>query len=219
MADEFDDSSLFDPNYRSPEAFNDDGYDVDKCKVMGLDTKKTTLPKEVASKLNIFVERLLTGEDWDNIAIDVVEYKNELEHTDSSDFMLLGLPKGVKKVDNYTTAFEIDPTCFLPGHVSATIFFNNNIKYHNDKETIPIHSGDKIKIFYLTRTFGRFKAIAIPVDIEQIPQWLIDEFVPLISIPAHMERLVDKPLNNIIKAVGLTTPSRQSLFTDSLIEF
>jgi DNA polymerase elongation subunit (family B) len=198
---------------------NDDGYDVDKCKVMGVDTKKTTIPKEVAQTLNKFVERLLKGDNWDDISEDVVRYKAELEDITPLNFMGTGLPKGVKNIEKYTKTLMEESDCFLPGHVAAAIHFNQCIIDHDDKETIPIHSGDKIKIFYTIQQFGRFKAIAIPVDIEQIPQWFIDDFVPLIDIEAHIERLINKPLNNIIKAIGLTTPSKQSLFVESIIEF
>jgi len=198
---------------------NDDGFAVDKVKVMGLDTKKTTMPKPIAKKLNHFVERLLKGEDWDDITQDVVDYKQSLYDVTTSNFMEIGLPKGVKKIETYTETYEDDSTCFLPGHVSAALHFNYAIKEHEDLETVAIHSGDKIKVFYLLVPNGRFKAIAIPVDIEQIPQWFLDEIIPQIDKDAHVLRLVDKPLNNIIKAVGLTTPSKQSLFTDSLFEF
>lgn len=198
---------------------NDDGFDVDKCKVMGLDTKKTTLPKPVANTLNGFVERYLNREDWDTIAIDVVDYKEALSAITPKNFTNIGLPKGVKKIKHYTDCHTVDSTCFLPGHVSAAIHFNIMLKEHNDKETIPIHTGDKINVFYLNEHNGRFKAIAIPVDIEVIPQWILDDIVPNINIEAHITRLVDKPLNNIIKAVGLSAPSKQSLFADSLIEF
>lgn len=198
---------------------NDDGFEVDKVKVMGLDTKKTTMPKPIANKLNHFVERLLRGDDWDEVTQDVVDFKQSLYDVTVDNFMNIGLPKGVKKIEKYTTDHEENNTCFLPGHVSAALHFNKMIKEHNDKETIAIHSGDKIKVFYLLQTNGRFKAIAIPVDIEQVPQWFLDYVVPNIDKDAHVLRLVDKPLNNIIKAVGLTTPSKQSLFTDSLFEF
>lgn len=198
---------------------NDDGFVVDKCKVMGLDTKKTTMPKPVAAKLNGFVERLLKGEDWDDITQDVVDYKSTLLEINGDNFLNIGLPKGIKKVEKYTASYNKDNTCFLPGHVSAALHFNTNIENHQDKETIQIHSGDKIKVFYLIKPYGRFKAIAVQGDIEHIPQWFIDEFVPNIDTQAHILRLVDKPLNNIIKAIGLTTPSKQSLFVDSLLEF
>lgn len=194
---------------------DNEGNRTDKIKVMGLDTKKTTLPKHVSTNLNNFIGRYLKGEEWDVIAPEIVSYKEQLGSTE--DIMSIGLPKGVKGVEDYTQRFKVDNNTFLPGHVAASIFYNMCLEQFNDKESTPIMSGMKIKVFYLTQTYGRFKSIAIPVDIEQIPSWFIQNFS--VDRNAHITRLVDKPLGNIIKAIGKVPPSRQSLLVDSLLEF
>ena len=192
-----------------------DGWKCDKMKVMGLDTKKTTLPKEVSAKLNGFVERFLKGAEWTTIAEDIVEYKDEL--TNANDVMTIGLPKGVNGVEDYTEAFKQDPTCRLPGHVAASILYNACLEKYEDTESLQISSGMKIKVFYLATKVGKFKAIAIPVDIEQVPAWFLRDFK--INKQMHIKRLVDNPLNNIIKAIGKVTPTRQELMVDSLLGF
>jgi DNA polymerase elongation subunit (family B) len=195
---------------------NDEGETVDKLKVMGLDTKKTTLPKAISLELNNFVGRLLRGEEWDVIAHDIVEYKDLLENT--TDLMSIGLPKGIKGIEDYTKKLTSDgPNTRLPGHVAAGILYNMSRELYNDKESMPIVSGMKIKVFYITEKVGRFKSIAIPVDIETVPQWFYDNFK--VDIDAHILRLVDKPIQNIIKAIGRETPSKQGLLTDSLLGF
>jgi hypothetical protein len=75
----------------------------------------------------------------------------------------------------------------------------------------------KIKVFYLTKTFGKFKSIAIPVDIDTVPNWFLDNFD--VDRNAHIERLIDKPMDNIIKAIDKKTPSKQSLFVDDVLVF
>lgn len=194
---------------------DNEGFKCDKIKVMGLDTKKTTLPKEVSNTLNGFVERYLKGENWDTIATEIVDYKDELFNT--KNVMFIGLPKGVKNVEAYTRAYEDDKTTRLPGHVAASIFYNICRQSYGDKESFEIKSGMKIKVFYLNKTYGRFKSIAIPVDIEKVPDWFIEDFI--IDRKAHVDRLVDNPMNNIIKAIDKVSPSHQSLLTDSLLDF
>lgn len=195
---------------------DNEGQEADKLKVMGLDTKKTTLPKVVSDKLNSFVERLLKGETWDSIAEDIVEYKEYIRTT--KDVMSIGLPKGIKGIEEYSEKLRIyGDGQRLPGHVAAAIHYNKRIEEYDDKESLPISSGMKIKVFYLTSKFDRFKSIAIPTDAEQVPQWFIDNFT--IDREAHIERLVDNPLQNIIKAVGYEVPSKQSLLVDTLLEF
>lgn len=193
-----------------------DGYPVDKLKVMGLDTKKTTLPKEVSAKLNSFVERLLKGEEWDTIAQDIVDYKDMIETTD--DIMSIGLPKGIKGIENYTEQMKAyGDAVRLPGHVAAGIFYNLCREEFKDKESMPIVTGMKIKVFYLSQKYGRFKSIAIPVDIEQVPQWFLNEFT--VDREAHIKRLVDNPLQNIFKAIEREVPTKQGLVVDDLLGF
>jgi DNA polymerase elongation subunit (family B) len=192
-----------------------DGKKVDKMKVMGLDTKKTTLPAEVSGVLNRFIERFLKGESWESVSASIVEYKEEL--MSSTDPMRIGLPKGVKKIESYTAAFEEDFEARLPGHVAAAIYYNQSLKEYKDKVSMAITSGMKIKVFYLIGKHGKFKSIALPTDVEVVPQWFLDNF--RIDRDAHIERLVDNPLSNILKAIGKEPPSKQSMYADSLLVF
>jgi DNA polymerase elongation subunit (family B) len=193
-----------------------DGNPCDKMKVMGLDTKKTTLPKAVSDKLNGFIERLLKGETWEDVSVDIVAYKEVL--INSKDIMDIGLPKGCNKVEMYTKDYELNPTTRLPGHISAAIYYNICLKEYGDKVSRPITSGTKIKTFRLKgNNHGRFKSIAIPTDAEFVPQWFLDNFV--VDKEAHIERLVDNPLANILKAIGKEPPTKQSLLVESLFTF
>lgn len=193
-----------------------DSKSVDKMKIMGLDTKKTTLPQEVSNSLNHFIERFLKGEDWRNVSASVVQYKETLKHT--TDIMSIGLPKGVKNVEEYTKTYELEgDKARLPGHVAASIHYNICLKHFNDKISPKIISGTKIKVFYLLGDHGKFKSIALPTDIEVIPEWFLTQFS--VDRRAHIERLVDNPLSNILKAIGKEPPSKQSMLIDDLMTF
>jgi hypothetical protein len=82
-----------------------------------------------------------------------------------------------------------------------------------------IISGSKIKVFYLRQNRGRFKSIAIPVDIEQVPTWFLENPEFEIKKDAHIKRLIDKPLTNILRAIGKTPPTKQQLLSDELLGF
>ena len=192
-----------------------DGKSVDKMKVMGLDTKKTTLPLPVSEKLNGFIERYLKGETWEDLSVAIVAYKDELRNP--ANIMDIGLPKGCNKIEMYTSDLKIDPNARLPGHVAAAIFYNQCLQTYGDKQSFPITSGMKIKVFYLTQKQGKFKSIAIPTDAEFVPEWFTANF--RVDIEAHIERLVDNPLSNILKAIGKRSPSKQSLLVDSIMSF
>jgi DNA polymerase elongation subunit (family B) len=194
---------------------DNEGERVDKMKIMGMDTKKTTMPKEVANKLNKFIERLLKGASWDDIAADIVAYKDELRHP--GNIMSIGLPKGIKNVEKYTDEFETSIKPRIPGHVMAAIFYNRCLKRYNDKEHTPITSGQKIKVFYLAHVYDNtFKSIALPTDIETIPEWFYNF---QIDYEAHIERLVDNPLEGILDAIKERIPAKHELTISNFFEF
>ena len=211
-----------------------EGKSVDTLKVMGLDTKKTSLPKEVADNLNDFIGRLLKGEDWSTISTSIVEYKNKLERTE--DIFELGLPKSVKEIDHFyddvmfKELAKVDAKTGkvrVSGHVAAALHYNWCLSIFEDKVSLPITDGMKVKLFYITNVVEpyrlpngqtmQFKSIAIPTDIEVIPQWFYENFS--VDIPSHIERLVDNPLENILGAINKKSPTKQSILVDSLLEF
>jgi len=143
-----------------------DGNDCDKMKVMGLQIKTTKIPKVVGNKLTKFVERLLKNDNWRTIQEEIVEYKESVLRADNP--MEIGLPKGVKGFEAYYEEWKSNPSCRLPGHVAASIFYNECLEKYGDLESPKIVSGSRLKLFYLKRTFGRFKCIDDPYRFEKI---------------------------------------------------
>lgn len=193
-----------------------EGKLTDSMKIMGLDTKKTTLPKHIASTLNGFIEDFLKGSPWEDVALAIVEYKEHLQTT--TDVRLIGLPKGIQNVEEYSKNYNRDVLARLPGHVAAAIHYNECLKKYDDKISMPIISGMKIKVFYLEgKHHDKFKSIALPTDLEVMPQWFLDNFT--IDYDAHIERLVDNPLQNILTAIGKKSPTRQDILMEELFTF
>jgi len=194
-----------------------DGSDVDKMKVMGLQIKKTNIPKPIGTQLTKFIERLLKGGNWREIQENIVEYKEEVLNLPN--VFDIGLPKGIKGIEEYEKTYAKDPTCKLPGGHSAAVFYNICRENYKDKESVRIVSGSKMKVFYLTQKFGRFKSIAIPTDSKTLPLWFKEHFEHLIDRDAQGIRLIDKPLSNILDAIGERIPTRKTLLFDSLVEY
>lgn len=202
---------------------DNEGEPCDKLKIMGVELKKTTLPKAISKELSGFIERLLKGESWESVSQSILEYKLYLNNLDVDGIGILGLPKGVQKVEHYTDVFAREtqrlgmskedqkhlsrlPT--IPGHVRASILWNTGIQLFEDTDSLPITSGMKIKVYYIKHDKkSKFKAIAMPTDSEMIPQWFIDEYYPILDRNEQIQRLVDDPLNNIVKAIGVEVPT------------
>ena len=198
---------------------DNEGETVDKMKIMGLDIKKTTLPKIISAKLTDFIRRLLYGEDWKSIAIDIVVYKEQLMAFDN--LIDVGLPKNVNNLEKYEMVYRVDGVkARLPGNVAAALHFNERLKEYDDHDTEVITSGTKIRVYYLkNKMLGKFTSIALPSDIEHIPDWFTDNFVPQIDKEKQLSRLVDNPLQNILKAIDVAVPTAQTVHADELFSF
>lgn len=186
-----------------------EGKEVSEVKIMGLQLKKTTIPKHIRKKLTSFILSVLREMNWRDTSEQIVEYKEYLNNTVK--ILDVGLPKAVKKVDEYTENYNSNNTTRLPGHVSASIFWNICLDQYGDKETQKITTGMKIKVYYLTKSFGRFKSIAVPTDLVELPKWFVDNFIQLIDRPKQTERLVDKTLEPILNAISYEIPTRKML--------
>jgi len=194
-----------------------DGAPSEKMKVMGLQIKKTTIPKPISKKLTAFLEDFLKGKDWKIIAKEVVAYKEDLIQ---QEVMNVGLPKGIKGIEGYTMRFNAkEPNLRLPGHVAAAMFYNKCLEVYGDKESPKIISGNKIKTYYLTKKFDIFKSIALPTDLKHPPEWFTKHFAHLIDREGQLTRLVDKPLQSILTAIGEYSPTPRTIIMDEMFEY
>lgn len=193
---------------------DDEGHRVDKFKVVGLDIKKTTLPREISSQVEFLVHRILKGDSWDAIAADTIKLKDKLR---AQPIHTLGLPKGLNKgLEQHTINIRNDPNYNVPGHVRAGIYYNQKLKEYNDTLSMKVVSGMKIRVFYLKNPDGKFKSICLPTDLDEVPEWFKDIEI---DVEAQIVRLVDRPFENILKAIGKQAPTRQTILIDQLVEF
>lgn len=195
-----------------------DGNDCDKMKVMGLQIKTTKIPKVVGRELTKFVERLLKDDTWRDIQSDIIDYKDSLMN--DPNLLNAGLPRGIRGIEEYYERWKNqDPSLRLPGHVAASIFYNECLEKYGDLESPKIVSGSRLKLFYLTKTFGKFKSIAVPTDLKVLPEWFIMNFSPIIDMEAQAVRLIDKPLEGILQAIDERVPTKQILLYEDLVEY
>lgn len=193
-----------------------DGHSVDKLKTMGLEMKKTTTPKPIQKFLETTISMILSNESWQDVEKYVISFRDGV--VKDLDVFDIGLPKGVKKVEEYTQQYHITGMdTRLPGHVAASIHYNECLEKFNDKESPMIISNTKIKVFYLDQMYGKFKSIALPTDIEIIPSWFTDNFV--VDRALHAEKLIDNNLAHIFTAIKQEVPTRQTVLTNDLLTF
>lgn len=191
---------------------------TDKIKLMGVQIKKTTIPKEVAEKLTEFVQQLLKGRNWTEIGKDIVDYKNYI--INEAPITLIGLPKGINGLEDKEAEYKAGAKkLLLSGHAAASIFYNLCLDSYGDTESMRIMSGMKIKTYYLTKKFGRFNSIALPTDIKQIPKWFTEHFSGIIDRKRQADVLIDKPLASILTAIDKIVPTEQNMLYEELMEY
>lgn len=195
-----------------------DGAPTDKTKLMGVQLKKTTIPKPIAVTLTKFVQELLKGRPWQDIANDIVSYQEFI--VNDAPVALIGLPKGINGIEAKEEEYRAGNTnVSLSGHAAASIFYNLCLEQYQDTESMQIASGMKIKTYYLTKKFGRFNSIALPVDLNRIPSWFEEHFSGLIDRERQSEVLISKPLSSILTAIDQIVPTRQSILFDELVSY
>jgi len=86
----------------------------------------------------------------------------------------------------------------IPGHVMASINWNEMKKYYKDYTSSQIVDGAKVLVFFLKKNVHDIKSIALPFDIEQLPEWLKNFQVDT----DEMENtIVNKKLKNLFSAL------------------
>jgi DNA polymerase elongation subunit (family B) len=197
-----------------------DGEKVDKLKVMGLEMRKTTTPKPIQNFLKDTVLMILQEKSWDDINTFIIDYRDNVLF--KMDLMDIGLPKGVKKVEEYAQKKAMGTDEFgkkyaIPGHVSATLHFNEALLENGDREISPIGSNTKIKVFYLKKPMKGYKSIALPTDVDRVPAWFTENYP--VDRALHAEKLIDNNLGHIFKAIGKEVPTHQTVLFNSLYSF
>lgn len=201
---------------------NLDGYRVDKLKAMGLEMKKTTTPKAFQEFTQRVVNLILDGEmDWDDIDDIIIDFREKM--VNDMPIFEIGLPKGVKGVDEYTAEHErcnkLELKARLPGHVAASIHYNECLKQFKDTNSMPIVSGTKIKVFYLKKPRGRFTSIAVPTDLGKLPSWMIENPEFAVDVSKHETKLIDGILEKIFTVLHREVATAQTKFNNSLMEW
>lgn len=194
-----------------------DGYDVDEVKFMGHAVKKTTLTDKVKVELTRILTKYFNIHDWTELNKDVVKFKQMLY--DSKDINDIGIPGKVNKVEYYMNELMANPKVSLPGKQAAALCWNIYRDAASDVESIQITSGMPVKTYYLTKPMGRFISISVPAELKILPQWFIDDFIPIIDIDRQIFTLIDQTLTNICNAVGKLVPTEKAVLADDILVF
>ena len=182
--------------------YDDEGTRVDvdnkpgKLKVMGLDIKRSDTPGFMQDFLEECLYLVLSDGGEKELQKKIQDFRAGFRDKES---WLKGSPKAVNKLGYYANELKENPKARLPGHVRATINWNNLVKMHNDLESDEIEDGGRIIVCQLKKNPMNITSIAYPMDQLNLPDW----FKSLPFDDAAMEnKVMEKKLNNMFEPLN-----------------
>lgn len=192
----------------------DEGKDVDKIKVTGLQIKKTTMPKPIREFLTEVFASFLRGKSWDDAGLEILEFKERLI---KQEIMKLGLPQRIKNLESVVERLNSgEEGVKVTGHARASMLYNKCLEEYGDTASMRIVSGMKIQLYWLKKPIGKYKSIALPVDIDVIPEWFTEHWIRQIDKELQVKKLVDMKLKSMLAAINERIPTRKGLLIDEL---
>ena len=139
-----------------------------ELKVKGLDLLRSDTPKVVKVFLKDVLNDILTGKTEEVVQKKVIVFKQKFSGLDP---WSQGSPKSVKGLDEYGDKLIINPKQILPGHVRASMNWNELRNTNEDKVSMQILDGSRIVVCKLNRNPTEMTSIAYPSDEHNLPNW------------------------------------------------
>ena len=200
-----------------------------KIKAMGVDLKRSDTPEFVQRFLEELLTMVLIGKTKQDCFEKIADFKGEFGERDGWE---KGTPKrvnnltkylgivnsynnqtaGLSDLDNVKTIKK--PT--MPGHVRASLNWNDLRRAYNDRYSLPIMDGQKVIVCKLKSNPMNYTSIAYPIDELNLPRW----FKELAFDHDAMEQtIIDQKIKNLIGVLGWELKETQQSNTfDSLFE-
>ena len=193
-----------------------EGYQPEggKLKIMGMEIKRSDTPEFVQDFLEEVLDDALSGVSEKEVIAKVKEFKKNFQ---SLDPWKKGMPKRVNNLTNYTEKlkstrktenmklFKLDAlkdenkSNMIPGHVRASINWNDLKTAFSDNYSMTIMDGMKVIVCRLKNNAMGYTSIAYPTDELKVPQWFKD--LPFDN-EAMEEAVLDKKVENVLGQMG-----------------
>ncbi len=202
-----------------------------KLKVMGLDLKRADTPKYMQEFLENLLLDLLTGKEKSLIFEDIKSFRKAFKNRPGWE---KGSPKKVADLTAYLNKMKKaneaksvgDKTRTIsrneklkinvPGHVRASMNWNNLCDLYKDKRTVQITDSSRIIVCKLRDSLLNMTSIAYPIDEPHLPDW----FKNLPFDDAAMEEtIIDNKILNIVGVLDWDLTDTKEKAGDDLFTF
>ena len=185
-----------------------------KVKAMGLDLKRSDTPVFVQDFLSDILYQVLTGATEEQVLESITNFRTEFKSRPGWE---KGSPKRANNVTEYWNKEKKQGKANMPGHVRASINWNNCKTMYGDKYSLPITDGAKVIVCKLKNNPLNYTSIAYPTDELRIPDWFKD--LPFDN-EAMEQTILDQKLDNLIGVLDWDIQSTETSNTfNKLFEF
>lgn len=196
-------------------------YDKPKLKLQGGDLKVKSTPEIVRTFLSDMTMKILTGSPRQEISDDVIKFRDSLSTHALKDPLAYATVSTVKTLGEYQEKWKRTEKVGLgkvnlPGHIRAAINYNWCLEQFAPSESA-LMSGAKVKIVCVAKNEWGFTTIAVPTDMERLPQWFTDRFE--IDVKLTEQKMIDSKVGNTFSPIGWEIPTRASALRNKLFEF
>ena len=194
-----------------------EGYQPEggKLKAMGLEIKRSDTPEFIQDFLEEVLVDCLNGAGESEVLEKIIKFKDYFKELDPWE---KGTPKRANNITMYTSrmlqqsktatnmrlhkleALEQEgKSSMIPGHVRASINWNNLKQANSDNYSLPVTDGAKVIVCKLKNNPMGYTSVAYPTDELNLPQWFKD--LPFDG-DLMEETVVDKKVKNVLSPMG-----------------
>ena len=178
-----------------------------KVKAMGLDLKRSDTPVFVQDFLSDILYMVLTGKTEEEVLEAITNFRSEFKSRPGWE---KGSPKRANNVTKYTELEKKQGKANMPGHIRASMNWNNCKQMYGDKYSLPITDGAKVIVCKLKNNPMGYTSVAYPTDELRIPQWFQE--LPFDN-EAMEQSILDGKLDNLIGVLGWDVQSTETTNT------
>jgi len=167
-----------------------------KIKAMGLDLRRADTPLYMQEFLMKILTLVLQDASEEDILERITVFRKEFKEMPAWE---KGTPKRVNKLYHYGELMKKNPKATVPGHVRASINWNNLKKMNGDRYSVDITDGMKVIVCDLKSNPLGLTSVAYPVDESRLPDWFKE--LPF-DEQSMTEKIIDKKIQNLIGILG-----------------
>jgi len=185
-----------------------------KVKAMGLDLKRSDTPVFMQDFLSEVLLAVLTGAKEEQVLDMITEFRTEFKARPGWE---KGSPKRANNITDYLAKLKKQGKVNMPGHVRASINWNNLKEMNSDNYSMNIVDGMKVIVCKLKNNPMGYTSVAYPTDELRIPSW----FQELPFADDEMESvIIDNKIGNLLGVLDWDIKSTEQKNTfNNLFDF